>query len=81
MKISGGDSRGETPVPIPNTEVKLTTPKILGWRRPGTIGTARIKKLPSNRELFLCFFSNGIWLQYQSYVLLEVKQMFKSKIF
>ena len=42
-KFPGGDSSGVTPVPIPNTEVKTTTPKILGWRRPGKIGTARIK--------------------------------------
>ena len=31
LKISGGHSSGEIPVPIPNTEVKSTTPKILGW--------------------------------------------------
>ena len=43
-KFSGGDSCGETPVPIPNTEVKATTLKILGWRRHGKISTARFKK-------------------------------------
>ena len=46
LKFSGGDSYRETPVPIPNTEVKTITPKILGWRRPGKIGTARFKKFP-----------------------------------
>ena len=49
LKFPGGYSRRATPVPIPNTEVKLATPKILGWRRPGKIGTARVcyKKPPS----------------------------------
>ena len=37
----GGDSIVETPVPIPNTEVKRYTPKILVWRRTGKIGTAK----------------------------------------
>jgi hypothetical protein len=37
----GGDSIVETPVPIPNTEVKHYTPKILVWRRAGKIGTAK----------------------------------------
>lgn len=40
-KFPGGDSAGVTPVPIPNTEVKTITPKILAWRRAGKIGTAR----------------------------------------
>ena len=56
QKFSGGDSCGETPVPIPNTAVKSATPKILGWRRPGKIGTARIKKPSRNRGLF-CYSS------------------------
>ncbi len=40
-KISGGYSCGEIPVPIPNTEVKSTASRILGWRRPGKVDTAR----------------------------------------
>ena len=50
----------ETPVPIPNTAVKLVTPKIPGWRRPGKIGTARIKfkaSIVKDRGFFCqCFF-------------------------
>ena len=40
--MSGGHSFGEIPVPIPNTEVKSTAPTILGWQRPGKIGTTRL---------------------------------------
>lgn len=52
----------ETPVPIPNTEVKRYTPTILTWRRVGKIGTAKVlfKDLEiRSRGLFLfwgCFF-------------------------
>ena len=58
LKISGGVSSGETPVPIPNTAVKSAAPMILGWLRPGKAGTARVKKaLEKSRAFFLaCFF-------------------------
>ena len=41
IKISGAYSCGEIPVPIPNTAVKSVALRILGWRRPGKVGTAR----------------------------------------
>lgn len=43
-KISGGYSYGETPVPIPNTEVKSIALIILAWLRAGNVSTARLKK-------------------------------------
>ena len=42
-KFPGGYSCKVTPVPIPNTVVKLTASMILGWRRPGKADTARFK--------------------------------------
>ena len=45
-QISGVDSCREIPVPIPNTAVKSAAPMILGWRRPGKVGSARLKKAP-----------------------------------
>ena len=64
LKFSGGKSCGVTPVPIPNTEVKSATPKILGWRRPGKIGTARIiKAFEKSRAFFFAYF---LWGGHQS---------------
>ena len=56
LKFSGGKSCGVTPVPIPNTEVKSATPKILVWRRTGKIGTAGIK-IPSEKSEGIFFIS------------------------
>ena len=42
-KFPGAYSFRETPVPISNTEVKSKTLMILGWQRPGKVGSARIK--------------------------------------
>ena len=38
----GGNSYRETPVTIPNTEVKPIAPMVLAWRRAGRVGTARL---------------------------------------
>ncbi len=43
LKFSGAYSCGDTPVPIPNTEVKSATLIVLAWRRAGRVGSARIK--------------------------------------
>ena len=37
-KISGDNNEEEIPVPMPNTEVKLYVPTILGGFLPGKIG-------------------------------------------
>lgn len=42
-------SCGETPVPIPNTEVKSTALMILGWQRPGKVSNARLNKKPHQK--------------------------------
>ena len=42
FEIFGGHSYEETPVPIPNTEVKLVASKILAGNPAGTIDTARL---------------------------------------
>ena len=55
-KFPGGNSSGVTPVPIPNTEVKTITPKILVWRRTGKIGTARFNSRPLTEKLAVFFF-------------------------
>ena len=63
LKISGGDSYGETPVPIPNTAVKSATLKILTWRRVGKISTAEIKKSSEKSEdFFLSIRLNSVEL-------------------
>ena len=59
IKISGAYSYEETPVPIPNTVVKLIAPMILGWRRPGKAGSARLNETSRNRGLFF-----GGYIQY-----------------
>ena len=64
MKIPGGNSSGEIPVPIPNTEVKSATPKILGWRRPGKIGTARFKILGHRIFGALYLISRGLLMRF-----------------
>lgn len=38
QNISGDNNKEEIPVPMPNTEVKLYMPKILGGFLPGKIG-------------------------------------------
>ncbi len=40
-KISGGYRCKDTPVTIPNTEVKFAPPMILVWQRTGKAGAAR----------------------------------------
>ena len=63
LKISGAYSCGETPVAIPNTVVKSTAPMILGWRRPGKAGSARLnKKAPNLFRGFFIVFSWGFLL-------------------
>ncbi len=42
LKFSGAYSCGDTPVPIPNTEVKSATLIVLAWRRAGRVGSAGI---------------------------------------
>ena len=46
----------DTPVPIPNTEVKYVTLTILDWRRSGKIGTAKFYLKGTNINLFVPFF-------------------------
>jgi len=53
--LPGDYSVGETPVPIPNTEVKPNAPTILGWQRPGKIGITRLS-YSYITFLFLTFF-------------------------
>lgn len=40
LKFFGGDRYRDTPVTIPNTEVKSVPPMILAWRRAGKAGAA-----------------------------------------
>ena len=44
FKIFGGDRYRDTPVTIPNTEVKSIPPMILAWRRVGKAGAAKLNK-------------------------------------
>ena len=46
----------DTPVPIPNTEVKYVTLTILDWRRSGKIGTAKFYLKGTSINLFVPFF-------------------------
>lgn len=64
LKISGEYSCRDTPVPIPNTEVKSATSMILGWQRPGKVDIASLnKKAPVKYQGFfyaLLFFIKEI---------------------
>jgi hypothetical protein len=42
MQIFGGYKFRDTPVTIPNTEVKSELPMILVWKRAGKAGTAKL---------------------------------------
>ena len=62
MRFSGGDSREETPVPIPNTEVKLSSADGTAWvtvweskTLPGII----YKAFPVTERLFLMGVYHG----------------------
>ena len=51
QNISGENDVKEIPVPMPNTEVKLYVPKILGGFLPGKIGL---------RQFFLFYIKNEL---------------------
>lgn len=55
-RFPGAYSCGDTPVPIPNTEVKSTAPRVLTWRRVGRVGSARIKLKGLEDFFFKAFF-------------------------
>ncbi len=44
LKVFGGYRYRDTPVTIPNTEVKSISPMILTWRRVGKAGAAKLNK-------------------------------------
>ena len=51
----GGNKYRDTPVTIPNTEVKSVLPMILAWQRAGKAGAAKLKKPRVNRGFFVLY--------------------------